>query len=149
MGLGVYFFRDAFSIYARRYSTEKIQSTGVAYRLAMNSLSAAIFLATARRFAIPSHVAKLWRNISLCTLGLVLLLALIPSSTAIDRFLLYFFPLQFFVLSRLPRIASEDRHTAGQITMLVVFYAALVQFVFLTFGTFSTAYVPYRSVFGA
>ena len=149
VGLGYYFFREAFTVYAHRYSNEKIQSTGVAYRLAMNVLSAVIFLAIGKRFAVPAHVAKLWRNISLCTLALVVVLALVPSSTAVDRFLLYFFPLQFFVLSRLPNAATEDRHAAGQVTMLVVVYAALVQFVFLNFGTFAPAYVPYKSILGA
>jgi hypothetical protein len=149
LGLGYYFFQDAFSMYAHRYSNEKIQSTGVAYRLAMNVLSAAIFLAIGKRFDVPPHIAKLWRNISLCTLALVLVLALIPSSTAVDRFLLYFFPLQFFVLSRLPNAATEDRHAAGQVTMLVVAYAALVQFVFLTYGTFAPSYVPYKSLLSA
>lgn len=149
LGLGYYFFQDAFSVYAHRYVNEKIQSTGVAYRLAMNLLSAGIFLTIGKRFGVPPHVAKLWRNISLFTLGLVVVLALVPSSTAVDRFLLYFFPLQFFVLSRLPNAATEDRHAAGQVTMLVVIYAALVQFVFLSFGTFAPAYVPYKSILGA
>lgn len=149
LALGVYFFKDAFDIYAQRYSNEKIQSTGAVYRLAMNVLSAAIFLAFARRFAAPPHISKLWRNISLCTVALVLLLALVPSSTAVDRFLLYLFPLQFFVLSRLPTVASEDRHVAGQVTLLVIAYAALVQITFLQFGTFSFAYVPYRSIFSS
>src|SRR4051794_25757029 len=32
--IGVYFFRDVFVIYARRYSSDAIQSSGIAYRLA-------------------------------------------------------------------------------------------------------------------
>jgi hypothetical protein len=144
--LGFYYFQDIFSVYARRYSSEKIQSTGVAYRLAMNAMSALIFLLFQRRFEFDEHLAKLWRNISLATLGLVLLLLVFPSSTAIDRFLLYLFPLQFVVLSRVPTIFTMNREPAGQITFLVIGYAALVQVTFLVFGTYASYYIPYRSI---
>lgn len=144
--LGYYFFREVFSVYAHRYSMEKIQSTGVVYRLAMNALSAVLFLAFKRRFQLDEHQEKLWRNISLTTLALGLTLLVVPSSTAVDRFLLYLFPLQFFVLSRIPRILTAERQTAGQLTIAVIGYAALVQIVFLQLGTFSQYYVPYRSI---
>jgi len=144
--LGYYYFRGAFETYAVRYSSEKVQSTGVAYRLAMNSLAAVIFLMFGRRFALDDHQKSLWRNVSLLTLGLVAILLVAPSSTAVDRFLLYLFPLQFLVLSRLPGAVAPERRTAEQLTALVVAYAALVQVVFLFFGTFSTAYVPYRTI---
>jgi hypothetical protein len=145
--LGYYFLKGAFNIYAYRYSSDRIQSTGVAYRLAMNAMSAIIFLVFERRFALDAHQARLWRNISWCTLGLALLLIVFPSSTAIDRFLLYLFPLQFVVLSRVPKILTADRHAAGQFTLLVIAYAALVQVTFLGFGKYASYYIPYRSIF--
>lgn len=147
LGLGVHFFRETFSIYAHRYSLEKIQSAGVFYRLAMNSLSAIFFLLFQRRFEFEERQTKLWRNISLCTLGLIPLLAYVPSSTAIDRFLLYLFPLQFVVLNRLPKVLSADRQIVGLLTLVVISYAALVQVTFLNFGAYSRYYVPYRSIF--
>lgn len=145
--LGYYFFRETFNVYAYRYSSDKIQSTGVAYRLAMNALAAIVLLIFQRRFDFNSHQARLWRNISVCTLGLILLVIVVPSSTAIDRFLLYLFPLQFVVLSRVPKIFSADQHAATQVTLAVIGYVALVQVVFLVFGTFASYYVPYRSLF--
>jgi hypothetical protein len=144
--LGFYFFREVFSVYAQRYSMEKIQSTGVAYRLAMNALSAILFLAFKGRFQLDEQQERLWRNISLVTFALGLVLLVVPSSTAVDRFLLYLFPLQFFVLSRIPLTLTTERQNAGQLTMAVIAYAALVQIVFLQFGTFSQYYVPYRSI---
>ena len=145
--LAYYFFTHVFGIYARRYSSEQIQSTGVAYRLAMNAAAAVIFLAFRRRFAMEEHQAKLWRNFSLCTLALIALLIVIPSSTAVDRFLLYLFPLQFIVLSRVPSALSHSRVGAGQLTLTVIAYAAVVQVVFLQFGTYSRYYIPYRTIF--
>jgi hypothetical protein len=145
--LAYYFFYDVFSIYVRRYSSDKIQSTGVAYRLAMNGLSAVLFLLFQRRFGFDDHERSLWRNISIVTLALGALVALVPSSTAVDRFLLYLFPLQFVVLSRAPTALSYGRQFAGQLTMLVILYAAVVQVIFLQFGTFASYYLPYRSIF--
>lgn len=147
--LGYHFFKDAFDIYARRYGAGNVQSTGVVYRLAMNSMAALILLVFGRRFDLEKHQATLWRNISLSTLALVLLLAVFPSSTAIDRFLLYLFPLQFVVLSRVPKVFTADRQAAGQVTLLVIAYAALVQVIFLTLGKYATYYVPYRTIFQA
>ena len=144
--LGVYLSRDAFSVYARRYVSVKIQSTGVAYRLAMNAMAALVFLLFRRRFIFTEHQARLWRNMSLCTLALIPLLLVLPSSTPLDRFLLYLFPLQFVILSRVPAAFSGERQAAGQFTLLVIAYAALVQIVFLGFGKFAYAYLPYRSV---
>jgi hypothetical protein len=146
IAIGFYFFRDVFGIYAHRYSMEKIQSGGVVYRLAMNGLAAALFLVFRRRFNLEEHQEKLWRNMSFATLVLGLVLLVVPSSTAVDRFLLYLFPLQFFVLGRIPRILGTERQAAGQFTIAVIAYAALVQIVFLQFGTFSRYYVPYRSI---
>ena len=144
--LAYYFFSRSFSVYAHRYSSEKIQSTGVAYRLAMNGLSALIFLVFQRRFGFGEHERGLWRNISIVTLALVGFLVVVPSSTAIDRFLLYLVPLQFVVLSRLPSALDERRQSVGQVTLLVIAYAAAVQFTFLQFGTYANYYIPYRSI---
>ena len=147
VGLGYYFFQESFDIYARRYSAEKIQSTGVAYRLAMNGLAAVLFLAFQKRFALDDHQIRLWRNISGATLVLVLLVLVVPSSTAVDRFLLYLFPLQFMVLSRVPKLLSAGRGGEAQLTFLVVGYAALVQATFLFFGVYASSYLPYESIF--
>lgn len=145
--LAYYLSRDAFTIYANRYTQVRIQSTGVAYRLAMNGLAAGIFLIYHRRFAFSEHQGKLWRNMSLATLALVPALLIIPSSTAIDRFLLYLFPLQFVILSRVPFALGQDKRSDIQLTIGVVAYAALVQAVFLVFGKFAQAYIPYQTIF--
>ena len=147
VALGYYFFAESFNIYARRYSMEKIQSTGVVYRLAMNGLAALLFLLFQRRFDLNEHQTRLWRNISVATLALILLVLVVPSSTAVDRFLLYLFPLQFLVLSRLPKLLTGGRGGEGQLTLAVVGYAGLVQATFLIFGTFASSYIPYQSIF--
>jgi hypothetical protein len=146
LAVAIYFFQETFGVYARRYSLEKIQSAGVTYRLAMNSLSAILFLVFRQRLGLDDRQTKLWRNVSFCTLGLIPLLAYVPSSTAIDRFLLYLFPLQFVVLNRLPTALTQQRRISGLLTLLVIAYAGLVQMTFLSFGSYAKYYVPYQSI---
>ena len=141
-------FQSAFSVYAARYSSVKIQSGGLVYRLAMNAIAAGAYFAFKDKLGFSDHESKLWRNFSICTAALVALALALPSSTAIDRFLLYLFPLQFAVLGRLPRALDPGR-SPSFITVVVIAYAAAVQVMFLNFGTYSTYYVPYRSVFHA
>jgi hypothetical protein len=112
----------------------------------MNALAAAVYFVFRNKLSFPEHQAKLWRNFSICTVALVGLALVIPSSTAVDRFLLYLFPLQFAVLGRLPRALVPERSPSFA-TVVVIAYAAAVQIMFLNFGTYSSYYVPYRSIF--
>jgi hypothetical protein len=142
----IFEFQSAFTVYAARYSSLKIQSGGLIYRLGMNGLAAILFLIFRQKLGFTEHQARLWRNFSICTLALVVLALVLPSSTAVDRFLLYLFPLQFAVLGRLPGALVPER-SPSFVTVAVIGYAALVQMMFLNFGTYSTYYVPYRSLF--
>lgn len=142
-----FIFHDAFDTYFHRYSLDYIQSMGAAYRLAMNSLAAILFIALQAKFDLSLSEKRLWRNISLCTIMLIPVLMIVPSSTAVDRFVLYLFPLQMFVSSRIPHVISGRRALPDPVTAAVILYAALVQIVFLQFGTFSNYYIPYQSIF--
>ena len=144
--LAYYYFSNVFGVYARRYTSSDIQSSGAAYRFAMNASAALFFLTFRQRFRLEEHLSRLWRNISVLTLCLGPVLLVFPSSTAIDRFLLYLFPLQFVVLSRIPTDLMQNRLQRGQAALAVISYAAVVQFTFLTFGTFASEFVPYRSI---
>lgn len=144
-----FIFQDVFDSYLERYSLENLQSLGTSYRLGMNLLTAFIFLFYQNKLNIEIFEKKLWRNISICTILLLLLLPVVPSSTAIDRFVLYLFPLQMFVLSRVPKLFGSKPTVANPVTLMVIGYAALVQVVFLQFGTFANYYLPYRSIFSA
>lgn len=145
--IGYYLFRQTFMVYSQRYSMDRLQSSGVIYRLAMNAIPAAVFLLLERRFDLDDRQKRLWRVFSLASLAVGLLLIVVPSSTAVDRFALYLFPLQFVVLSHVPKVFSVDHKPASQMTLGVITYAMLVQLVFLQFGTFSSYYLPYRSIF--
>ena len=74
----------------------------------------------------------------------VMLLKLSPSSTAVDRVALYWIPLQLFVLSRLPDALGLPNAANSFWVFVVVVYSAAVLLVWLVFGTFSYAWLPYQ-----
>jgi hypothetical protein len=145
--LASHFLADTFAIYARRYGSTAIQSSGVLYRVAMNGLAAVLFLGFRNRFTMEEHERRLWRNFSLLTFGLAAILLFVPSSTAVDRLLLYLFPLQLVVLSRVPLVLGRERQAAGQLSWAIIVYSAAIQAVFLLFGVAAAGYVPYRTIF--
>lgn len=145
--LASHFLADTFVVYARRYGSTAIQSSGVLYRMAMNAFAAVLFLGFKDRFAMEDHERRLWRNFSLLTFGLAAILLFVPSSTAVDRLLLYLFPLQLVILSRVPLVLGRERQAAGQLTWAIIVYSAAIQAVFLLFGVAAAGYVPYRTIF--
>ncbi len=133
-----------FAVYSRHYINETVQSSGTLYRVAMAAVAAVLyFVLVRRRVALPDHERSLWRNYSLFALAAVVLAAFVPSSTALDRTLLYLFPLQIFVLSIVPYTSQRGSSSVLSIVAILVYLAAIL-FVFLNFGVNADSFVPYR-----
>jgi hypothetical protein len=64
----------------------------------------------------------------------------LPSSAAVDRLALYIIPLQLAVMSR-PRIVMVSERLG---TVLIIVYAAAVQFTWLTYAHHARFWVPYH-----
>jgi hypothetical protein len=127
------------------YIGAKYNSSGALIRVAMNALPATIFLYYKERFKLTDIQLGFWSCISYVALGFIALLALIPSSTLIDRLALYFIPLQIFVFSRFPEVFGKTWRT-GRIFLVigVIAYVFAVQFVWLFFGEHAYAWLPYK-----
>jgi hypothetical protein len=133
------FLADSVSTFVRNYIEAEYSSQGAAIRVAMNLVPATIFLATKRRFRYLPRDEKMWRNFSLASFMFLVLLLILPSSTAVDRLALYVIPLQIAVLSRLPRAFDSTALRLG-----VMAYSALVLFVWLNFATHAEYWLPYQ-----
>lgn len=131
------------SLYAS-YIEAGYQSQGALIRLLMNAIPAALFLWFRKRFRFSPEEYKLWLWISVLSLVMLVLLAVSPSSTAVDRVALYFLPLQLVVFSRLPEVLGSWGKNNQAWVLLVILYYALVQFVWLNFATHAYAWLPYR-----
>ena len=132
-----------FQMYSTRYFNETVQSSGLVYRVAMSSIAGVLFLTTVRpRIALPPHERSLWRNYSLFALAAIVAAIMFPTSTAIDRTLIYLFPLQIFTLSLVPYVSQ--RGTPVLPIAAILLYLSAILFVFLNFGVNSVGYIPYR-----
>ena len=83
-----------------------------------------------------------WRNYSLFALAAIVVAILYPTSTALDRTLIYLFPLQIFVLSMIPYVSP--RGTPVLPIAAILFYLGAILFVFLHFGVNAESYIPYQ-----
>lgn len=126
------------------YFESEMSSDGTAIRVAMNVLPALVFLFFSRRFCHSDQQLKLWRNFSLASLAAIPALAILPSSTAVDRLALYMIPLQLFVLGRLPYAFPNKNRPDAVLMILVLLYSATIQFTWLNYAEHSVSWVPYR-----
>lgn len=125
------------------YIDSEYGSSGAALRVAMNSLPAILFLWRRRKFNLSPNQLKFWTYMSYVALGFIALLAISPSTTAVDRVALYWVPLQLFVLSRLPdAIGMPGRRNIAWVYFIII-YCTLVVYVWLFFSDHSVAWLPY------
>lgn len=127
----------------RNYIEYPQESSGAVFRIAMNALPAAFFLIFNRRFKIEQKSRGFWIWVAWSALLFWPLLIISPSSTAIDRLALYWIPLQLFVWSRLPDALGGSNKRNLLVYLIAIYYAATM-IVWLFFGAYSQAWLPYR-----
>jgi len=126
----------------RDYITEKYKSQGAGVRLALITIPALLFLVAGRRFGFADQERLIWRSFSLAALGLLFLLLIMPSSTAVDRLALYILPLQLAVMSRIPGSLSS----VGIGRAVIILYALATEYVWLNYAVHSRDWIPYQAV---
>jgi hypothetical protein len=145
ISVGIMFYRmflgDTMDRLITNYLDTAYSSQGALIRVSMNMLAAACFLFVGKRLGFSEHEYRIWRNFSLAAAVMMVLLAVLPSSTAVDRISLYLLPLQLAVIGRLPAL---NRRNSATTVMAVLAYVIAVQFVWLNYAQFSEHWVPYR-----
>jgi hypothetical protein len=126
------------------YITDQYASSGATIRIAMNAVPAAVFLAFRKRFDLTDAQRIFWTWMSLGGLAFIGLLAVSPSSTAVDRLALYWIPLQLYVWSRWPAAMARNHNAQLPWVAGVLAYSLAVQFVWLFYADHSWAWVPYQ-----
>ena len=144
--VGYFVVGSTFDEYSRNYlGRYAVKSSGTVFRIWMSLVPALIYLALSKRLPITDQERSLWRNFSLLAVISVPLVFVITSTTALDRLLLYAFPLQIMVLSWLPYLFGRRMERLGTIFLILV-YLGLQQYVFFNYAFNRYAYVPYRNV---
>jgi hypothetical protein len=136
---------STFGDYSRDYlGGTGLNSSGTAYRLAMTVLAALLFFVLNKRLKLTPHDRVLWRNYSLFALASIPALGILPSSTAIDRMLLYLYPLQLGVLSHTPFAIDDKLRDRVIVTVLICAYLAATLYVFLNYAVNRSSYLPFQ-----
>jgi len=127
------------------YTGSVYTASGAVPRLLINVLPALAFLSFPRRIAFTDAELRLWTIVSLLTLFSVGLLFFLPSSVIADRLGIYLTPLQIVVLSRLPSAFRRESRANMFFLSAILVYSLLTQVVWLSFGSWSHAWLPYRN----
>jgi hypothetical protein len=138
------FVQSSFDKMVTNYVDAGLSSQGAAIRVAMNMPPAVIFLLNQRRFGFSPQQHALWRNFAFAALGALALLMLTDATAAVDRIALYLIPLQLTILSALPGAYPQMGKPNGQLAIVVIFYSALIQFVWLNYATHAEYWLPYQ-----
>ena len=136
--------QEALSYLMAGYIEDAMQSSGASIRVAMNAVPAILFLVLRKRFRLELEQRSFWSWMAWSALLLVMLLAVSPSSTAVDRIALYWIPLQLFVLSRLPNALGRRDGKNLLWVLAVLAYSAAVHFVWLFYADTAFAWLPYQ-----
>jgi hypothetical protein len=134
-------------MYADRYGEASqllLQSSGTSYRIAMLVLAAIAYVAfVAPSVATEPHERTLWRNYSIASLAAIPLFFVVPSTTSLDRLLLYAYPLQIFALGMLPYALLKVR--PALVMLGIIAYFGITMWVFFTFAENAESYIPYQA----
>jgi hypothetical protein len=126
------------------YITSQYASSGAAIRIAMNAVPAAVFLVFRKRFDLTDEQRNFWTWMSFGGLAFIGLLAVSPSSTAVDRLALYWIPLQLYVWSRWPAAMARTHKAQLPWVAGVFLYSLAVQFVWLFYADHRNGWIPYQ-----
>jgi hypothetical protein len=135
--------QETFDLLTTNYIEAKYNSSGAGIRIAMNALPATLFLLCRKRFDLPERQRTFWTWMSVSALLFVVMLAVSPSSTAIDRLALYWIPLQLFVWPRMPKALNMPGPSNALGVLGVIGYSAAVLHVWLVYADNSFTWKPY------
>lgn len=125
------------------YVVNPMVSEGGTLRALMNIVPSLVYILLRRHFRKKYADGDFWFMFSL--VALLLGLPSLFKFTFADRLLLYFSPIQFVSLTRLPSIVQEYEFK-GLILLETLFIYALSMFVWLLFAVHASDWLPYKNL---
>lgn len=117
-----------------------MDSGGAYVRVSLNLIASIFYLLYRKQVNLPSHIQLIFDAMAAINFFLFLMLFVFPSTTIIDRFALFFTPIQLFIFSALPYILKPFALSASII--LIVYGAQL--FIWLSYSTYAILWIPYN-----
>lgn len=136
--------RDTSDLLVKNYVSGNYDSQGATIRVAMNVMSAVLFLILRNRIDLPPFLKSFWTSCAILALASVFALAVSSASSGVDRISLYLIPLQVIIYSRLPYLLSNNDKALPSVLIGVISYSFLVQFVWLNYADNANYWIPYK-----
>jgi hypothetical protein len=122
------------------YIKQALSSDGGLPRVLLTALPALGVMAWGRRLGFTDPEYRIWRFIAILAIACVPLTFV--ASTAIDRTVVFFSPIQFMFYSRMHLLVPERLQRAVS-PLVALMYGAMLH-VFLTVGNYTESWVPYQ-----
>ena len=117
-----------------------MDSDGAFVRVALNFIASIFYLLSRRQVNLAQNIQLIFDAMAVINSFLFLMLFIFPSPTVIDRFALFFTPMQIFMFSALPYILKPFPLTA--LVILIVYGFQL--FLWLSFSVYAPLWIPYN-----
>ena len=119
-------------------------STGASFRVSFFLLSAILCIIFHQKLNVGIYEKNFYLALSVLTI--LFSLFVFNFSSAVDRFLIYFYPLQLFILSRLHIFFSDNAHRIFYNIIIISVYFILL-YIWANYGKFSNHWIPFNSIF--
>lgn len=131
------------------YLEQELESTGALTRLLMSFIPSVLLLLRWRHFGGSPRLRPIWISVAIANVLLFLLLAVSPSSTAVDRAGLYFSIAQLAVFGEFRNLVPMAERMTAFVRIVLIGIASAVQVVWLVYATNAEYWVPYKTLFEA
>ncbi len=145
--LGAYFVFLSSSVdnLLLNYVEGDYNSQGAAIRISMDVLAATLFFVLRKGLSFSEFEDSLWLNFALASVGAMIALLAVASSSGVDRIALFLIPLQVVVFGRIPYLSGNLLVPKAPFLFAVIGYSAAVLFVWLNYADNAWGWVPYQA----
>ena len=139
------FLQPSLEYFRAAYIEEEYTSRGAFIRTLINTAPAVAYLFLGGKFGINYLEYRIYKWLSIASIGLFFAYFLSPSSAAIDRIGLYLSPLQLVFFSYLPQLLVIRKHKIITTTAIILLYS-MILFLWLNYAIHNSFWIPYKSL---
>ena len=145
--LGLYILLPRLEGFYINYFLQQMQSSGAVIRILINITASIVLIIFAKRYKniFGENDFEFWKPFIYISIVMFLFAILLNITTIADRILLYFYPLQIVVFSRMLYLI-KDKNLKNICFLGYILFSFLILFIFLNFGTYSEHWIPYNNL---
>lgn len=138
-------FKNQFYFFYEHYLKGRMQSTGGLIRILINVCAGSCLFLFRKRWKTVYNDYNIWKLFAVFSFLVLMFVILTGASTIGDRILLYFYPLQIAVFSRLPSLARlKSIKYFFFLSVMVIYWGVLL--VWLNYAVHRFAWTPYNNL---